>query len=96
MSFYNFKYRDLHGALIKVGRFVFHNFDGDDFHCLHVLTLYHLGKGSLAENIQNKVLVALIDAEDVIDVEDVVAVLVVETIVFDSFARFGQTPSWIP
>jgi hypothetical protein len=50
----------------------------------------------LAENIQNKVLVALIDAEDVIDVEDVVAVLVVEAIVLDSFARFGQTPSWIP
>jgi len=82
--------------LVEVGRFVFDNFDGDDFHRFHVLTFYYLGKGSLAENIQNKVLVALVDAEDVVDVENVVTVFVVEAVVFDSFARFGETPPWIP
>ena len=39
---------------------------------------------------------ALVYAEDIVDVKYVVTVFVVETVVFDAFARFRETPSRIP
>ena len=46
---------DLHHALIEISRLVFDYFDGHDLVGLHVLTLDHLAKGPLAQNVQNEV-----------------------------------------
>lgn len=52
---YQIKDRYLHHALIKVGRAIFNDFDGDDFLRLQVLTFHDLAKCSLAKNIQNEI-----------------------------------------
>ena len=44
----------------------------------------------------NDIPVALIESEDVVDVEDIITVLVVKSIVLCSLGRFCKTPPWIP
>jgi hypothetical protein len=46
---------DFHHTLIEISRLVFDHFDGHDLVRLHVLTLDHLAKGPLPQNVQNEV-----------------------------------------
>lgn len=85
-----FENRHLHHRLLKVSRLVLDNLDGDDLMSLHVLTLDDLSKRSLSQHVQDQVPVLVFRTEDVIDVEDVVAVLVVESVVLGGFRRFCQ------
>jgi hypothetical protein len=83
---------DFHHTLIVIGRFIL-----DDFHCnelpsLEVLALDYLAKSSLAENIQNQIPLAFFLAQNIIDIEDVVALFIVIAIILDPLARLGQNP----
>ena len=81
---------DLHHTLIEVRGFIFDYFHRDDLVGLHVLALYNLPERALAQNIENEVLVALLCAQPIIDIKDIVVVLVVITIVMTWFTRFRQ------
>lgn len=58
-------------------------------------TLYDLAEGAGAEHVEDNVLVAGIRAESAVDVQDVVAILVVVAIIFARFARLGQNATWV-
>jgi hypothetical protein len=55
MFTYELEYCDLHHALVEIRWLVFYDLYGNHFVRLHVLTLDHLAKRSLSQNIQNKV-----------------------------------------
>jgi hypothetical protein len=57
---------------------------------LHVLALYDLAERALAENVQNQVLVAVLCTEPVVNVENVVIVLVVISVVVGGLARLCE------
>jgi hypothetical protein len=52
---YNFQNRNFHGSLVKIRRFIFDDFDCNNFHRLHILTLDNLRKRPLSKNIENKI-----------------------------------------
>jgi hypothetical protein len=54
---YEVQHRNLHHALIEVRGSIFDNFDRDNLARLEVLTFHNLPKGSLSENIEDKVAV---------------------------------------
>ena len=35
-------------------------------------------------------------AEDIVDIQDVVAILVIEAVILEAFARFRKDPPWVP
>lgn len=39
---------------------------------------------------------SLLASEDVIDVENIITILIVISIIFNAFARLGQDAAWIP
>ena len=87
------QHRDLHHTLVEVGCLVLHNLDRNHLLCLQVLALDDLTEGALTKNIQDQVsvlVVRLLGAQNVIDIQDVVAVLVVVAIVLDALARLGE------
>lgn len=55
MTPYQIQYRNLHHALVEVSRLVFDHFDCHDLLGLHILAFHYLAKGSLSQNIQDKV-----------------------------------------
>lgn len=57
---YQVQNRDLHHTLVEVGRAIFDNLDGNNFLGLEVLTFDNLAKGTLAQNVENKVSVPIL------------------------------------
>ena len=92
-STYQIQDRDFHHTLVEIGRAVLDHLDRDNLLRLHVLALYHLAEGTLAKDVEDQIAVlvaGLLGAQDVVDVENVIAILVVVAIVLDSLARLGQ------
>lgn len=52
---YQFEYGHLHHTLIEIGRFILDHLDRNNFMCFHILTLDHLAKCPLAQNIKDQV-----------------------------------------
>lgn len=93
MFTYQVQYRHFHHTLVEVCGPVLDDLDSDYFLCLQVLTFDNLAERSLTQHIQNEVSVLvprLFRSQYVVDVENVIAILVVIPIVLDSFARFGE------
>lgn len=83
--------RDLHLGLIQVCGLVLDDFDGTDLVRTHVLALDDLPKCTLAENVENQVPVAtVLAAEDVVDIQDVVPVLIIRTVIVHRLGRLGE------
>ena len=62
------------------------------------MTLDHLAKGTLTEDVEDEVavlVVGLLAAQNVVDVEDVITILVVVAIVLDALGRLGEDTSGI-
>ena len=90
--------RYLHHALIEVGRFVLDHFDSDDLLCFQILAFDYLPERALTEDVEDEVAVLVIrffGAENIVYIEDVVAVFVVVAIVLHALARFGEDSSWV-
>jgi len=93
------QHRDLHHTLIEVGCLVLHNLDRDHLLSFQVLALDYLTECTLTKNVQDQVsvlVVRLLGAQNVIDIQNVVAVFVVVTIILDSLARLCEYSPWIP
>ena len=92
------KYRYFHHTLIEVCCAVLDHLDRHHLLRLQVLALDDLAKRSLAQHIENQVAVLvsrLFRSQDVVDIENVIAVLVVVTVVLDSFAGLGENTARI-
>ncbi len=90
---YQIQDRDFHHALVEIRCAVLDHLDSDDLLRLHILALDHLAEGALAENVQDQIAVLVagfFGAENVVDIENVIAVLVVVAIVLEALARLGQ------
>jgi hypothetical protein len=87
------EYRDLHHTLVEVCSSVLDHLHGNHLLRLQVLALYDLPKGTLAEHIQDQIPVLvprLLGAENVIDIEDIIAVLIVVSVILDSARIAGR------
>ena len=92
------KHRHLHHTLVEVCCPVLDDLYCDNLLCLQILALDDLTESTLTKNIQDEVpvlVVRLLRAQNVIDVQDVVAVLVIVTIILDALARLREYSSWI-
>ena len=92
------QHRHLHHALVEVGSLVLDHFDGDNLLSLQILTFDDLAEGALPEHVENQIpvlVVRLFGAEDVVHVEDVIAVFVVVSIVLGALARLGKHSPWV-
>ena len=84
--------RHFHHTLLVVCWLVLDDLDSHNLVRLHILALDDLSKGTLAEDVQDEVAIAVFIAQPVIDVQDVVAVLIVVAIVIHWLARLCQDP----
>lgn len=88
------QYLHFHHTLVEVRRLVLYNLDSNNLVRFHILTFDNLAEGSLAENVKNEVFVmTLILAQPIINVENVVVIFVIESVVMDRFTRFRQNSS---
>lgn len=88
------QYLHFHHALVEVRWLVLDDFNSNNLVRFHVLTLDDLTKGSLAENVEDEVFVmTLVLAQPIINVEDVVVIFVIESVVMDWFTWFRQNAS---
>jgi len=95
---YQIKDRHLHHALVEVSSTVLDDLDGDHLLCSEVLALDHLTEGALSKHIEDQVTILVarfLRPQNVVDIEDVVAVLIVVAVVLDTFARLGEDAAWI-
>ena len=98
LAVYQIEDRHFHHTLIKVCCPVLDDLDCDNLLSLQVLTLDDLTECSLAEDIQNEIAIlmpSLLRTKYVVDVQDVIAVIVVEAIVLGAFARLGEDSAWV-
>jgi len=82
------QHRDFHHTLIEVGGSVLDHLDCDHLLRSEILTFDDLAKSSLTQHIEDKVSVfmsRLFTAQDIVDVQNVVAVFVVVAVVLGSF-----------
>lgn len=92
------QHRYFHHALVKVGSPVLDHFHRHNLLGLQILAFDDLSKRALAEDVKDQVaiLVAIVFvAENVVNEENVITILVVETVVLGAFARFGEHSSRI-
>jgi hypothetical protein len=95
---YQIEHRHFHHTLVEVRCSVLDNLDCNHLLCLQVLAFYDLSKSTLTQYVQDQIPVLmprLLRAENVVYIEDVIAVLVVVSIVLDSFARLGEDSTWV-
>ncbi len=109
MTKYQFQNGDFHHGLIKIRRLVLDDLDGTNALGLDVLALDHLAKRSLAEQIEDlipdqsdqigswkkNVLLAFLVAQNIVDVQNVVVILVIKAFILDGRRRLGQTAAWL-
>lgn len=96
---YQVQNRHLHHTLVEVRGAVLDDLDCDDLLGLQILTFDDLPKRTLAQHIQDQISIlvpCLLRPKDVIDVENIVAVLIIITVVLATLARLGEDSSWVP
>ena len=86
---------EFHHGLLEIGGLVLDNFDGDQLMGFDVLTLGNLPKSPLSQQVNNAILFALLITQNVAHVENVVGVLVVETVVLEWMRWTGEDSSGI-
>ena len=87
------KHRHLHHTLVEVCCPVLDDLYCDNLLCLQILALDDLSEGTLTQHIQNQIAVLVprfFRSQDVVHVENIIAVLVVIAIVLDTLARFRE------
>lgn len=92
------KHRHLHHALVEIRSLVLDHLHSNHLLRLQVLTLDDLAEGALAEYIENQVsilMVRLFRSQNVVNIQDIIAVLVIVSIILDSLARFCKDTSWV-
>ena len=85
--------RHFHHTLVEVCCPILDDFDSHDFLCLQVLTFYDLTESALTQDIQDEIsilMACLLRTQYVVDIEDVVTVVIVETIVLRAFAWLSE------
>ena len=90
--------RDFHHTLIEVCGPVLDNLHCHNFLRLQVLALNDLTESTLTKDVQNEISIlvpSLLRSKNVINIQNVVAVVIVETIVLRAFARLGEDSAWV-
>lgn len=96
---YQVKNRDFHHTLVEVRCPVLDDLDRDNLLRLQILTLDDLPERALAQHVQNQVPILVpcfLRPEDVVDIEDIVAVLVIVAIILAALARLREDSTWVP
>ena len=90
--------RNLHHALVEIGGTVLDDFDCDYFLRLEVLAFNDLPECSLTKDIQDQIAIlvpVILVSKYIIDVENIVTVFIVKSIVLDAFAWLCEDASWV-
>lgn len=90
--------RNLHHALIEIGGTVLDDLDCDYFLRLEVLAFNDLPECSLTKDIEDQIAIlvpVILVSKYIIDVENIVTVFVVKSIVLDAFAWLREDASWV-
>jgi len=103
---YQFQDSYFHLTLIEIRWFVLDNLDGKQLVRSHILTLDDLSKCTLTQYIKNEIpvsqlwpystesssspITSLLTAQNIIDVEDIIVILIIGTIVVNRFTRLGK------
>lgn len=85
--------RHFHHTLVEVCGPILDNFHSHDFLCLQVLAFHDLTESALTQDIQDEIsilMACLLRTQYVVDIEDVVTVVIVETIILRAFARLSE------
>ena len=84
--------------MIEVRGPVLDNLDGNNFLCFQILTFDHLTERALAKDIQYEIPVFVtifFIPKYVVDEQDIVTILIIVSIILDSFAWLGEYSSGI-
>ena len=90
--------RNLHHALIEIGGTILDDLDCDYFLRLEVLAFNDLPECSLTKDIQDQIAIlvpVILVSKYIIDVENIVTVFIVKSIVLDAFAWLCEDASWV-
>lgn len=90
--------RDFHHTLVEVCGPVLDNLHCNNLLGLQVLAFHDLTESTLTKDVQNEISIlvpSLLRSKNVIDIKNVVAVVIVETIVLRAFARLGEDSAWV-
>lgn len=83
----------LHHALVEVCSPILYHLDCYDLLCFQILTLHDLPESTLTEDIQNEISIlmcCLFVAQYVVDIQNVVGIIIVISVVLDTFTRLGE------
>lgn len=58
--------------------------------CFNILALYNLAKGSGTQSVNDLILMPFSGAQDIVNIQDVIAIFIVVTIVSSMLGRFCQ------
>lgn len=89
---------DLHHTLIEIGGTVLDDFDCDYFLGLEVLAFDDLPECSLTKDIKDQIAILVpivLVPKYVVDIENIVTVFIVKSIVLDAFAWLCEDTSWV-
>ena len=89
---------DLHHTLIEISGTILDDFDRDYFLRFEVLAFDDLPECSLTKDVKNQITVlvsVILIPQYVIDIENIVTVFIVKSIVLDAFAWLCEDASWI-
>ena len=87
------QYGHLHHALVEVCGPILYHLDSHNLLCFQVLTLYDLPESTLTKDIQNEISILMccfFAAQYVVDVQNVVGIVIVISVVLDTFTRLGK------
>lgn len=82
--------RNLHHALLQIGRLAFDDLDCNDLLRHHVLALCDLAKRAVAQNVKHEIAALFLHAQNVIHIQNVVAVGIVVAIVVGALGGLCQ------
>ena len=91
--------RHFHHTLVKVCGPVLDNLYRNHLLRPEILAFDNLPESPLAQHVENKIAILMarfFGSEDIVDIEYVIAVLVVIAIVPNAFARFRENSAWVP
>ena len=91
---YNIQDHNLHRTLLSIRFLILNDFHTDYLMRFQILAFDDLSKRSLAQHIQDQVLVSFA-SQYVINVEDIITVLVIVAVVAAWFRRFRQDSPWV-
>lgn len=84
---------NLDPCLVEIGRLVLNNLNSDDFACGQVSALDHLTKSTNPQEIQDDEVVTATIGQGIVDVQDIIMLVIIETIVVKRLAGLCEAAS---